>query len=300
MATLVVGCRSLSEPASKAPAKEPAEPKPRQTAVIEGSVRLAPGHELPSYLPTAMQRKVLAHTEQAPLPDVCPPPKLSDRQPVQLTTDGLLTGVMVGASEFSRSSARPPKVHEVVIEDCRLSPRLVVAVRGDVLRVRNAVNYPFMPMYGQSSLAQTLTPGQSRDVKLDKGGVEPVLCGFTAPCGRTDVVVVYHSLNAITGADGRFRIEGVPADEDFKLNVWHPLFKETTLQVKVGQGEVKSLDMELTPMHKRDEVVEQQAAKEQRSPADPNSATTPGQPAPPRQPAPTPAEPGDKAPSVKP
>jgi hypothetical protein len=211
-------------------------------------VRLAEGAEVPSYPSETMERTVLQGTHNAPLPESCSPPKTTDRQPVQVTPDGLLSHVMIVATGFSHQPQRPPRVHEVSIEDCRLTPSLVVAMKGDTLRVRNTVNYPFMPTYRERGMARTLSPGQTYDVALDKPGVQPLLCGFTAPCGRTDVVVLLHPLYATTGVQGNFKLEGLPPDEDLTINAWHPLFQESKLQVRLGSGEHKTVELVLTPL----------------------------------------------------
>jgi hypothetical protein len=236
-----------SAPAPAASGPSAAVPKAAQTAVIEGVVRLAEGAELPSYPKDTMERTVLAHVHDAPLPESCSPPKTTDRQPVQLTPDGLLAGVMVVATGFSKQPQRPPMVHEVAIEDCRLTPSLVVAMKGDTLRVRNTVNYPFMPTYRERGMARTLSPGQTYDVTLDKPGVQPLLCGFTAPCGRTDVIVLLHPLYAKTDANGKFKIEGLPPGENLMINVWHPLFQDSRQSVQLASGEHKSLEFVLAP-----------------------------------------------------
>jgi len=44
---------------------------------------------------------------------------------------------------------------------------------------------------------------------------------FGSACGRTDVMTMAHSLHAVSGADGRFRIERVPANEDLRLHAWN-------------------------------------------------------------------------------
>lgn len=216
-------------------------------SLVTGFVRLADGYELPGYALSDMERKVLDHAQRGAWPESCTPPKDADRKPVKLTSDGALVGVMVAASGFHNATPRPPKVHEVTIEDCRLTPSLVVAVKGDSMVLRNAVDFPFMPTFGPTAVARTLTPGQKFDIDLDRGGVESVLCGFTAPCGRTDVITVYHPVYAVTGADGRFTIEDFPADQTIDLNAWHPLFEEAKISLSVGVGETKEVEITLTP-----------------------------------------------------
>ena len=163
---VVAGMAACSKPGKPATASSPTTTQPKvpsnplgDVGVLTGVVHLAQGAELPSYLPEQMEKQVLKHAEGAPLPTTCTPPRTTDRQPVRLTSDGLLSGVVVAASNFSHQRPRPPRVHEVMIEDCRLKPMLVVAMKGDTLRVRNSVNYPFMPAYGPSPEVRTLIPG---------------------------------------------------------------------------------------------------------------------------------------------
>jgi hypothetical protein len=245
--SLAGGCDSC-RPQQQAEQAAPIPPPKKVPAVVTGSIRLAPGHELPKYRPEDMERRVLAHVQGGTFPDVCSPPKQNDRTPVRLSPAGTLTGVMVAASEFTKTTPRDPIVHEVTIKDCRLTPSLVVAQVNDTLRVSSEVNYPLLPTYGANAYNETLVPGQSKSHRLDKPGVDNILCGFTAPCGRTDVVVVHHPVYAVTDASGNFRIENFPTDETIKLSAWHPLFSESNVSVKVGSGETKNVELVLTPL----------------------------------------------------
>jgi hypothetical protein len=61
-------------------------------------------------------------------------------------------------------------------------------------------------------------------------------------------VVVRHPVFAVTDGTGMFKIEDFPADETVQVSAWHPLFQDSTLSVKVGQGETKTLEFVLTPL----------------------------------------------------
>ncbi|HKP57489.1 MAG TPA: hypothetical protein VJV78_12245 [Polyangiales bacterium] len=231
------------------PSSTESETKQEGPAVgtLTGSVKLAPGATLPSYRRQDMERNVLQHIKDGTFPEVCTPPKISDRTPVLEGPEGKLIGVMVAASEFSQPIKREPKVFDIVIKDCRLTPRLVVGQMGDMINLKNEVQFPFMPTYGANAYNETLTPGQSKALKLDKAGVDNVLCGFTAPCGRTDVVVLRHPVFAVSDDTGTFKIEDFPADETIKLSAWHPLFQDASISVKVARGETKNVEFVLTP-----------------------------------------------------
>jgi len=296
---LLAGCDALgggsATPAASAPAPAPsAADASLVTGVLRGVVRLAEGATLPSFSVEQMEKKVLEHAKRGPWPDACTPPKQLDRQPVRATEAGTLSGLLVAASKFSQHSPRPQKVHEIAIRDCRLQPTTVAAMVGDVIRVTSEVSYPFMPSFGNEVQIRTLTPGQNYDVKLDKPGVTPVLCGFTAPCGRTDVVVMMHPLSAVTGDDGSFQIDDFPADEKVKLSAWHPLFNEVNIDVELGRGEDKKVELVITPIETA--VAPAQASSESAEKPAAGEPTAQGKQAPPGEPA---AQ-GKQAPDAKP
>ncbi|MET0384650.1 MAG: hypothetical protein ABW321_01765 [Polyangiales bacterium] len=244
-ALTVAGCGKSSDAKRTEPAK--AKPKP---AVLVGSVRIEAGHEeLPFYTATEMERSVLAHVKAgSKFPEVCTQQKVDDPVPVRLTPDGKLMGVLLAASEFSvKPDPQPPRVHTVKIEDCRLGPRMVVGLIGDTLHIENRTNYPMMPGLGSEHFSQTMTTGQSRDILLDTGGMKILMCGFNAPCGRTDVVVLAHPYGAVTDDNGEFRIENFPASETVQIHAWHPLFFDTFQTVRVEPGEEKRIELVITP-----------------------------------------------------
>jgi len=272
------GCDGCGSKAAKAPspgtptgAPADAKSRGRATGVLIGVVRLAEAADLPEYTDGQMERKVLSHTQRAALPDACSPPKINDQRPVQLTADGLLAGVMLAASDFSTQPDVPPITRSVVIDDCRLTPRLIVAKKGDTLRVTSKVNYPFMPAFGATAVVKTLIPGQNYDVPLDQPGVSAITCGFTAPCGRADVIVLEHSYFTVTDGQGHFRFESFPADEAVTLNAWHPLFKEAKITVELGRGEERKVELVLEPA----------------APPPPAAPASPTEPEKPSKPAPT-------------
>ena len=217
--------------------------------VVEGVVRLADAASLPHYTPEQLGRRA----GQPSLPDACSPPLESDREPVQRTAEGLLAGVMVAATgdadAFERAlPPRAPAVQEVHLNDCRLTPRLLVAVRGDTLRVVNDGAYPFLPTLGDTPFLRALTQGQHQDFALDRGGVRSLGCAFAAPCGRTEIVVVYHPVFAVTDDTGHFRIDNVPPGQGVGLHAWHPLFDEARTSVDVVAGQTAHVELVLRPL----------------------------------------------------
>lgn len=249
LALALSGCGSNEKEPPK-PAPPPIDrpvAKAEPFAVLEGVVRLA-SPEVPAFTDAEMERQLLDHTKRGKWPDECSPPKLADRRPLQLAEDGRLSGVIVAVSNFTKQAPkRAPRVHEVMITDCRLSPRTILAQKGDTLKVGSEVKFPFMPGYGPPSQLKTLIPGQTYDVELNALGASPLACGFTAPCGRTDVVVLSHTMAALTDEQGKFRIDSFPPGERVTVTAWHPLLQQSEIQVEVAPGETKSVELVVSP-----------------------------------------------------
>ncbi len=214
---------------------------PASTATIEGVVRLAEGAELPRWPENPM-----TPANRPALPDGCTPPQESDREPVHRVGDGRLAGVLITLANFQGGPAHEPETHELTIRDCRLTPSLIVATRGDTLRIVNQTDYPFMPNFGTGML-QAVLHEQSRDVELAEGGHRTLTCGFGASCGRAEVVTLYHPLHAVTDEDGRFRIENVPANDELRIGAWHMLFQEANQDLTLQPGETRRVELVLTP-----------------------------------------------------
>ncbi|MCA9582000.1 MAG: carboxypeptidase regulatory-like domain-containing protein [Myxococcales bacterium] len=217
-----------------------------EVGVVEGVVRLDASSELPAYAR-------LGDDNQPEPPRQCSPAKKTDLRPVSLSESRGLGGMIVGATGFSEGPPVPRRVHEVTLRDCRLEPRVIAATRGDAVRMTNLTDYPFLPQFGRGQLMQTLLKDETRDIPLAASGVLRLGCGFAAPCGSVDVAVFNHGLHAVTDTEGRFRIEGVPANEDVEIHVWHPLFDKAVQKVRLKKGEVKRLEFTARPPKKTDE-----------------------------------------------
>lgn len=238
------GCGSTQEPGAEPGTEGAAGGGAADTshAILEGVVRLAEGAEAPAYPTHPM---VPPQGRPAP-PEACAPPQQTDRAPLVPAADRALNGVLVAIHDFAAIPAHEPVTHEMTITDCRLSPRLVVATRGDRLRLTNRTDYPFLPNFGMGVM-QALLHEASREVELGEGGVRTLECGFAAPCGRAEIVTLYHPLHAVSDEAGRFRIEGIPAGEELRVSAWHPLLEEASQTLTLRGGETRRVELVVTP-----------------------------------------------------
>lgn len=242
-ALLLFGCR-CGEPE---PAGDREGASRARTVTIEGFVRLAEGAEPPLW----PENPLVLPSPRPSIPEHCTPPQEGDRRPVEPTSERALPGVVVMLADFSESPPHEAEVHELHIEDCRLTPRIVAATRGDTLRIHNDTrDYSFMPDLG-TGFMQAILPGASSDIVLGQAGVRTMQCGFLAPCGRSEIIVLYHPLHAITDERGHYRIEGIPAGEEIQIGAWHPLFQDDTRTITVQAGERPTLDLVLRPARLR-------------------------------------------------
>jgi hypothetical protein len=238
---LLAGCSACDREPTSDPGAQP-EPTSAGTAVIEGIVKLAPGAELPMYA----ENPLAPGTGRPPLPESCPAPNDSDRRPVRRVRGDRLHGAVVYLGDMSSAPEHEPEVHTVFIRECRLGPRFVAATRGDRMRIVNETDYPFLPDTG-TGMMQALLYRQEREYELTQGGIRTLQCGFAAPCGRTEVITMYHSLHDVTDGEGSFRIEDVPANDELHVVAWHPLFQHVDQQLTLEPGETRRLEIVLQP-----------------------------------------------------
>jgi len=236
------GCGSAQEPSSDVE-ESSGGTEGDGPGVIVGVVRLAEGAETPQY----PENPMVPPPGRPDPPDTCPPAQQTDRAPLQPGTERGLGGVLVALHDFSTIPEHEPVIHEMTITDCRLTPRLLVATRGDTLRLTNETDYPFLPNFGSGGIMQAILHERSRNTELDQGGIRTLQCGFAAPCGRAEIVTLYHPLHSVTEPTGRFRIEDVPAGEEVRVSAWHPLVQEASETVTLRPGETREIELVVEP-----------------------------------------------------
>jgi hypothetical protein len=230
-------------------AEEAAKPTSRRgpVGVLTGQVQLVAGAALPQYAPLDLSRRPLQTSDPGPIPPGCAAANEAARTPVQLTKNGLLSGVVVAASDFTRMRERTPKTHRVRIENCRLTPTTIAATGGDTLELVNQDEFDFRPLIGPTYTARSLPKGEKLKITMVPGGIDSILCSLGAPCGRTDLVVFFHPVSAVTDSEGSFRIANFPAGENVRLTAWHPLFEESETFVWLEPGQHSTVKLVLTP-----------------------------------------------------
>lgn len=234
-----------AKPSEAALQENKAAPSADFSGRVKGLIKLREG----AALPTLSLPEQTARQAAAAVPQGCPALSAVDERKVeQHPTTGGLYPVHIAITQMSAAPPREKRTHEIVIEDCRLKPGLVAAMHGDVLRVTNRAHTAFLPVLPGDTFMQAIMPGKSREVDLNALGAFDVQCSFGGYCGSTMLVTVAHSLYAVTDAEGRFEITGVPLDEELTVHAWNPLFDVTTASIKLTKAEpTQELVLALTP-----------------------------------------------------
>jgi hypothetical protein len=249
-ATLALACSDPEPPSERgtgltaSPGESSGPEATLALGTVEGIVRLADGATLPSFV----EHPMLPRGPAAALPPECTPPSDADRQPVRVGASGGLTNlVIVATGDASRwPDSTGPRTHQARIEDCRLTPRVLVVERGDTIHIENPTTFPFFPDLG-TGFARALLPSDPLDLVMDRGGVRVIQCGLSNACGRMDVVILYHPVHAVTDAEGRFRLSNVPAGQDVRITAWHPLFQEASAQTRVEPNGTVRVELTILP-----------------------------------------------------
>lgn len=131
-------------------------------------------------------------------------------------------------------------------EDTAFVPGLLVVPRGTTVRFPNRDPF-FHNVFSYSSAARfdlgRYPRGESKDVQLDEPGVVKIYCEVHEPM-RAAIVVVENEYWAEPGADGAFRLEGVP-EGTHTLVAWHADRGEVAREVRVRAGSVVRVELEL-------------------------------------------------------
>ncbi|MBW2456104.1 MAG: hypothetical protein JRI68_16415 [Deltaproteobacteria bacterium] len=150
--------------------------------------------------------------------------------------DNGLKDVFVAIADGQIKGDHKPQPAAIEMKDCMFVPRMMGAVAKQEITFKNSDPITFKIKASKGS-------ADAFELELAKGA-DPAKKAFDAagiyqvnaadhPWMRTLVVVTDNPYYAVTGADGSFKIEKVPAGK-YKIIAWHALWgkKEQTVEVK--------------------------------------------------------------------
>lgn len=131
-------------------------------------------------------------------------------------------------------------------EDTTFLPGLLVIPVGTTVRFPNHDPF-FHNVFSYSTAARfdlgRYPRGESKDVRFDEPGIVKVYCEVHEPM-RAAIVVLENEFWAQPGAEGEFRITGVPAGT-YTLVAWHVDRGEEEREVRVTEDGVTRVELEL-------------------------------------------------------
>jgi plastocyanin len=200
---------------------------------IEGQVRLV--GEVPKLPP----QPVYTHTE------ICGSTVADER--LFVGKDGALANVVVYLRDVP--AGKPVPVEPVTMDNvkCRFVPHVLAATVGQTLEIRNSD--PFLHdahawLGARTLFNRALIKGSTIRERLAEPGLIHINCNVRHTWMHAYVFVGEDPYHAVTGPDGRFRIDGIPPGT-YTVTMWHELVGSKDHQVAVAAGKVTTLDGEL-------------------------------------------------------
>jgi plastocyanin len=156
----------------------------------------------------------------------------------------------------------PSKHAEIAQVDCMYSPRVVGVVAGQSIDIKNGDGtlHNVHSYKGLETMFNTPQPKGSDPIakEMPEDPTVVKLACDVHPWMRAFIVVTAHPFFAVSGADGSFTIEKVPAGE-YKMEAWHSHYGLKTGTVKVEDGKPAEVNFsydgnEAEPAENKDEL----------------------------------------------
>jgi plastocyanin len=270
--TIGVGC-SEDKPADTKPTGGAAKP-PGTTAAQHPTASAHPTGAAPSgkqgAMGTATIKGAVAFSGKAPEMKVPKKRKEAEfcktkevKYNAVVVTGGKLQDTLVRLSNDSvKGEYKAPTSHAVIDQvDCMYTPRIQGVVSGQEIDIKNSDGtlHNVHTFKGSETWFNQAQPKGSPAVtkELEDSKVVKFTCDVH-PWMRGFVVVSSHPFFAVSGADGSFKIEKVPAGE-YTVEAWHPRYGLKTAKVKVEDGKEATQDFsydgnEKEPDENKDEL----------------------------------------------
>ena len=239
---LAMGCsKSEDKPAQPTPAptgETPTTPTASPTATPPAEAAMKPGTAtITGKIMFEGAAPKMAALNRASDP-FCAKTKM-DAQDV-VVKDGAVKDVLVRLPVGAAKGAAPTTAAAIDQKDCMYSPHVQGIVSGQSIKVTNSdgTTHNVHSYVGDETKFNEAQPKGSapveKQVEAEAGDVMKVKCDVHAWM-ESYVVVTDHPYFAVTGDDGSFKIEKVPAGT-YKLEAWHPKMGVKTVEVKVDDG----------------------------------------------------------------
>lgn len=161
---------------------------------------------------------------------------------------GAVANVLVELVGIEAGKKHGPKAATLTQEGCRFVPHALVVPAGTKLTLASAdsVMHSVHAKLDDRTVFNVGMPSPAIQAKkkLRRPGLHALGCdaGHTWMSGW--IFVSEHPYAVVTGADGAFRVDGVPPGT-WKVRVWHEAAGEQVVEVTVVPGQTAQVDVEL-------------------------------------------------------
>ena len=213
---------------STKPAADPGGGEAYGKGVITGTVKFAGEEPLPMEVPTARKKAAFCKDNEIKHNALI----IGDDKGVQDVWVGIWNDQVEGDYE-----GKPVKIDQ---KDCVYTPRMTALMPGQDFEITNS-DPEMHNVQGKLGTKQLFNSGQPKGADpikdvFKKVGIHTLQCSVH-PWMRSFAVVTDNPFAAVTGADGKFKIEKVP-DGEYTVVAWHSFMGKKENKVKVEGGEV--------------------------------------------------------------
>ena len=164
--------------------------------------------------------------------------------PEVLVKGGKLENVWVNITKGAKDATAPSSVVEMDQKDCMYTPRVATAVVGQKIQAKNGdpVLHNVHTYMGASTLFNKGMPNDKAapiETSAKEAGVMKWKCDVH-PWMRGYIGISKSGLQAVSGADGKFKIENVPPGK-YTIEAWHEKFGPKTQEVTVEAGKTATV-----------------------------------------------------------
>lgn len=159
--------------------------------------------------------------------------------------EGGIRNAVVVMSPLDRAVTVEPGTIVLDNKNCAFAPHVQVAIVGSQLILKNSdpILHTVHARLGTNTLFNVGLPRWRQVVKvLDQRGVVKINCDVLHTWMSAAIVVVSTPYFAVTGDDGSFSIQGVPAG-NYDIEVWHEALGTKKARVSVSDRALNSVEI---------------------------------------------------------
>lgn len=161
---------------------------------------------------------------------------------------GALANAIVYLTDIK--AGKPARLEDAVKltnRKCRFVPHVLSATVGQTLEIHN--DDPFLHdahgLLGSRTLFnRAILKGHTVEIPLQETGLVNINCNIRHTWMHAFLFVADHPYHAVTDAEGRFRLDGVPAGV-WTLRVWHEMLGSSDRQVRLKAGETQDVQIQM-------------------------------------------------------